>query len=38
MNIVVGTSNYGVHLTTYRWGFALHWEWRGKTYGGSWAL
>lgn len=36
--IVLGTRRYGVDLTLFRWGAALHWEWRGETYGGSCSL
>lgn len=34
----VGTSRYGVQMAVWPWGLALHWEWKGETYGGSWAL
>ena len=37
MNFHVGNRRYGVHVTLWRWGIAVHWEWRGETYGGSWA-
>lgn len=38
MNLVLGNKRYGVHITTFRWGFACHVEFKGETYGGSWAL
>lgn len=39
MNIAIGSSQYGIHVTTWRWGIAVHVEWAGVTYGGqrAWA-
>lgn len=36
--LVIGNSRYGVQLALWPWGAALHWEWRGETYGGSFGL